>query len=421
MYTKSTKKTKIHLNNSSENTKLEVKLSEFGNKLSRELTQITDQLTAVMDHVSDALVIARTSGAVEYTNPVFKSLSGFSEDEVTTQDLNSCLPEIFHRGELNKEIDEKLRIDQSWQGTVSLIRKDKTVVRRPITISSLRLVDSSITYIMGVLHNQPVSDSSLEVIDEVCGLDRIGRLTSGVAHDINNHLSVIINYTYVLARHLRDNKQMSAHVQEVQMAAWRASRLSQQLLIFGRRNIDEPQILDINFAIRELSKLLCHILGDTIKIELELAPDLWPVNMALAQIEQILINLVIRRRDAMAGRGLLTINTENIEITKMDPDKKSSAKPGRYIQLSISDSGPLEKSFDRSETNQVLSSESICRALGLGYSMIIRTIRQVDGYLYIKSEDKGVTTFVVLLPIPNDESGDFIAPPGSILQFDNDK
>ncbi len=247
---------------------------------------------------------------------------------------------------------------------------------------------------------QRESDSCLAVREDLYGSDSNERITRGVIHDVNNHLSVVINYAYVLARYLRQDSRLSGYVNELRKAAWRASELSQQLSASKERNPDEPRIQDINFAIYELAPLLRSIVGQSIHLELNLATDLWSVDVPLVQIEQVLINLAVGGRDRMAGRGTLVIDSSNCEIKDNSPNRPTGIVLGRYVRLSVSNSGdqsdiPESDGADRDPGSQTDSH----RLSSSGQAIIAGTVKQCCGYLFQMSGENGGSTCTIYLPV----------------------
>jgi signal transduction histidine kinase len=244
------------------------------------------------------------------------------------------------------------------------------------------------------------SNPALDVRREVCGTTRLDRITRGIVHDVNNHLSVIINYTYVLARHHKEESPLSRYVEEIQNAAWRASKLSQQLLAPTEKSVDEPQLLDINFAIREISPLLRNILGEAIDYEMRLDPDLSSIVISLTDIEQILLNLAIDARNAMLGRGKFSIETANCDDAKDDcPQAPAGASQGSYVRLTLSDSRLPIREQDEPHAIRDLSPS-------LGHLMVMATVKKTGGLLIQRGNGNGETSYNIYFPVSRERSSE---------------
>lgn len=246
---------------------------------------------------------------------------------------------------------------------------------------------------------QRESDTCLAVRDDVCGSDRKQRITRGIIHDVNNHLSIVINYAYVLARYLKQDNQLSGYVKEMRKAAWRASELSQQLSVSSERNTDEPQIQDINFTISELAPLLRSLIGQSVRLELKLAEDLWSVDIPIVRIEQILINLAVGERDRLAGRGTLVVESSNCEIKDNYPDRPSGIILGRYVRLNLASSRDLADTRDADRSVRDIGSQSdLRRQSSVGPTIIADAIKQCNGYMFQMNDDNGGSTYTIYLP-----------------------
>jgi two-component system cell cycle sensor histidine kinase/response regulator CckA len=284
---------------------------------------------------------------------------------------------------------------------------------RPMEQTSTKSINQSET--LQLPGEQRESDPCLAVREDVCRLDRNERITRGVIHDVNNHLSVVINYAYVLARYLRQDSQLSSYVQEMRKAAWRASKLSQQLSASRESNADEPRIKDINFVIHELAPLLRSIIGHSVHLEMILASDLWSVDIPLVQIEQILINLAVNGRDRMAGRGTLVIESANCEIKDNYPNRPSGILLGRYVRLSVSNSGHQTDIHESDSCVRDLCSQpDLHPLLSLGYGIIADTVKRCNGYFFQLSDDNSETTYTIYLPIFEEKAEDLEKRPACL-------
>lgn len=269
---------------------------------------------------------------------------------------------------------------------------------RPMAQTSTKSTNQSET--LQLPNEQRDSDPSLAVREDVYGSDRNERITKGVIHDVNNHLSVVINYAYVLARYLRQDSRLSSYVQEMRNAAWRASILSQQLSSSREKSAGEPRIRDINFVIHELAPLLRSIIGQSVHLEMNLAAGVWSVDIPVIHIEQILINLAVGERDKMEGRGTLLIESSNCEIKENYQNRPSGIVLGRYVRLNVSNSAVQTDIQEPGGSVRNLGSQSDSHQIAsLGYSIIARTVQQSNGYFFQLSDDDGRSTYTIYLPV----------------------
>ncbi|TVP56806.1 MAG: response regulator [Gemmatimonadales bacterium] len=230
-------------------------------------------------------------------------------------------------------------------------------------------------------------------------LDTIGRLAGGVAHDFNNLLTVIRGNTDLALEGVRNGETPGRELEEVAKAAERGARLSQQLLAFSRRQVLQPVPFDLNRAAGELAELFAPLIGDHIEVKLDLASELWRVLADPAQIEQVLMNLVLNARDAMPRGGRLLVATANVELDESYARSHVGARAGEYVVLSVTDEGSgiapsiREKIFDPFFTTKPQG-----EGTGLGLSTVYGVVKQSNGEIFVYSELGKGTTFKIYLP-----------------------
>jgi PAS domain S-box-containing protein len=226
-------------------------------------------------------------------------------------------------------------------------------------------------------------------------MEGIGRLAEGVAHDFNNHLTVIGGYCDMLLDELSPGDPLSEEVGEIRAAATRAAALTEQLLTFSRKQPAELKPLDLNGMILEHCRILGRLIGDHIEVVAELAPVLGAVRADRGQLQQVLMNLAINARDAMPRGGKLTFQTANV-----DRDASADGVPaGPYVALTVSDTGAgmspevLAKIFD-----PFFSTKPMGLGTGLGLSTVYGIVEQSGGFIRVISQPEAGSTFRVYLP-----------------------
>jgi len=230
-------------------------------------------------------------------------------------------------------------------------------------------------------------------------MEAIGSLAGGIAHDFNNLLSVILSCTDFALNDLPESNPTHNDLLEVQKAATRAAALTRQLLAFSRKQVLQPVMLNVNQVVTGLEKMLRRILGEDIDFVQVLAPDLGLTLADPGQIEQVLMNLVVNARDAMAAGGKLTIETSNIEVDAELASKHLAVEPGPFVQLAVSDTGcgmdqeTLSRIFEPFFTTKEKD-----KGTGLGLSTVYGIIRQSGGNIWVYSEPGEGTTFKIFLP-----------------------
>src|SRR4029453_4309408 len=170
-------------------------------------------------------------------------------------------------------------------------------------------------------------------------MEAVGRLAGGVAHDFNNLLMAMSGYAELLLRSLPDDDARRRHAKEILRAGDRAAALTRQLLAFSRRQVLQPRILDLNATLSEMNDLLRRLIGEDVSLVVAPAPGLGRVRADPGQIEQVILNLAVNARDAMPEGGRLIAETASVDLGESDPRRHAIMPPGRYVQLSVTDTG----------------------------------------------------------------------------------
>jgi signal transduction histidine kinase/ActR/RegA family two-component response regulator len=230
-------------------------------------------------------------------------------------------------------------------------------------------------------------------------MEAVGRLSGGIAHDFNNLLTVIQVNTQLLERQLRPEDPLWEHVQQIRESGERATRLTKQLLSFSRREIIQPQVLDLNRSIRSLGRVLQRIVSENVALTLSLADNLWPVKMDPARIEQMLINLAANARDAMPKGGHLFVETANLELDATSAAEYLDLQPGQFVLLTVSDTGMgMEEETLAHVFEPFFTTKERGEGTGLGLPTVYGIVKQGGGEVQIDSKVGGGTTFKIYLP-----------------------
>jgi PAS domain S-box-containing protein len=233
-------------------------------------------------------------------------------------------------------------------------------------------------------------------------LGAVGRLAGGVAHDFNNILTVIMGYSELAAHRLGAGHGVSKHLSEIKFAAERAASLTRQLLAFSRQQVLYPRVLDLNGVVNNLMRMLLRLIGEDISLSFN-AGSVNSIKADLGQIEQILMNLVVNARDAMPQGGVISIETSNVDLEDGYVDSHLSVRPGRYIMLSVSDTGC---GMDEKTVAQIFepffTTKAPGQGTGLGLSTVYGIVKQSEGYIWVYSELGRGTTFKIYFPEQTD-------------------
>ena len=327
-----------------------------------------------------------------------EELMGMNDRQYTDQENAKKLFQAFNRvyrtGESTKEFD--------WE----MIRKDGT--KRSIVASVSLIKDPSDNRIgfRGIVRDiterkraEEEKASLQEQLRQSQKIEAIGRLAGGIAHDFNNLLTVIKGYSQLSLIELKEDVPLRGNIEEIKRASEKAADLTRQLLAFSRRQILEMKVLDLNTALRDMDKMLHRLIGEDIELITLLADDLRRVKTDLGWVEQIIMNLAVNARDAMPSVGKLTIETANVELDGAYARNHIAVTPGRYVMLSVSDTGVgMTPEVRQQVFEPFFTTKEKGKGTGLGLSTVYGIVKQSGGNIWVYSEPGKGTTFKIYLP-----------------------
>jgi PAS domain S-box-containing protein len=235
-------------------------------------------------------------------------------------------------------------------------------------------------------------------------MEAVGRLAGGIAHDFNNLLTAIKGFADLSLLDLREDNPVWANLKEIEKASERAADLIRHLLAFSRRQILETKVLDLNSLLLNLEKLLHRIVGEDVELISVLTQDLGRVRVDPGQVEQVVMNLAVNARDAMPSGGKLTIETGNVELDEAYSHSHIAVTPGRYVELSVSDTGVgMSREVKEKIFEPFFTTKEKGKGTGLGLSTVYGIVKQSGGNIWVYSEPGQGATFKIYLPRVEEE------------------
>jgi PAS domain S-box-containing protein len=365
-------------------------------RLENELRESENRYrTLFEDHAAVELLIDAQTGRIVDANQSALAYYGWNKAELTKkriQEINTLSPI-----EVEREMDDARKKHRNHfqfkhrraDGSVSDVR----VFSSPIVIKGKEYLHSIVLDI--------TKEKQLEAqLQQAQKMESVGQLAGGVAHDFNNLLQVMNGYAELLVAKFGETHDIGGYVNKMLDAGNKAASLVQQLLAFSRRQLMRPEILDMNLLIEQMLKMLKRVIGEHIDMRFVPGHKLGTVQADRTMMEQILMNLCVNARDAMPEGGEITIETENVFIDEKYSDLHEWAKIGRYVLLSVTDSG-CGMSHDLMEHifEPFFTTKEQGKGTGLGLSTVYGIVKQHEGMINAYSELNKGTTFKVYLPV----------------------
>jgi PAS domain S-box-containing protein len=242
-------------------------------------------------------------------------------------------------------------------------------------------------------------------------MEAVGILTGGLAHDFNNLLTVINGYSNLLLRDLAQDDPRRSDLEEISLSGQRAASLTSQLLAFSRKQVVQPRILDLNYVVSDMGRMLRRLLRANIDIVALTQPGLGRVKADFGQIQQIIMNLAVNAQDAMPQGGKLTIETANVDLDEDDVRRHPEVPAGPYIMLAVSDNGiGMDAKIQARIFEAFFTTKKPGKGTGLGLSTVRVIVNQSGGFIRVNSEPGKGTTFKIYLPGMEGEANKLAGP-----------
>ena len=323
----------------------------------------------------------------DYSIPGFDGMSALSLAREHAPDI----PFLF----VSATIGEELAIDAMHQGATDYVLKQRLGRLVPSVQRALRERDER----RERKRAEEALAQSERQFRQAQKMEAVGRLAGGIAHDFNNLLTVIMGYSHVLATELGRHHPLYNKIEETQKAGERAAMLVRQLLAFSRKQPLEPKHLTINTVVSNLEGMLQRLIRADIRLIIRLDPGNGQVRADQAQLEQVLMNLVVNARDAMPNGGTLTIETAQVELAKTPLYHVDPLPPGSYVKMSVEDTGSgMDRETQAHIFEPFFSTKEEGKGSGLGLSTVFGIVTQSGGAIDVTSRVRHGTRFDIFFP-----------------------
>ncbi len=357
-----------------------------------------ERLLAAIEQCGEIILVTDSLGTIEYVNPAFKAVTGYSREEVIGQ-----TPRILKSGQQDAEfyrnLWKTLLSGQTWKGRFVNKRKDGTLYTEEAVISPVRDADGNITNYVSAKNDISASLKLEADLRQAQKMESVGRLAGGVAHDFNNMLGVILGHAELALDQVDPSQAVHADLREILKATERSANLTRQLLAFARKQTVAPKVLDLNETLASMLKMLQRLIGENVHLDWLPGLNLWPVLMDPSQIDQILANLCVNARDAIADVGHIAIETKNRTIDEEYCDTHVDAIPGEYVCLAVTDSGcGMDQETQSHLFEPFFTTKSAGQGTGLGLATVYGIVKQNNGFIHVYSEPGHGSVFSIYLP-----------------------
>ena len=380
-----------------------VQTSEILRESESRLQQQTKILNSILDGMGDGVVVTARDGRTLLMNQEASRLLGEAIRDVPAHawpqayglylsDGVTLLP--TQQNPLCRAMDGEARVQ------AELRIKNSVVAGAIVAITATPLRDPSgnVTGAISLLRDVTQQRNLEEQLAQSQKMEAVGQLAGGVAHDFNNVLTVIVGCSELALEDFEASDPRRVNVVEVLAAARHATLLTQQLLAFSRRQVIQPKALQLNDVVFGMNNLLSRLIGNQIEISTVLRPDLSLVFADQSQLEQIVLNLVVNARDAMAEGGALRVETEE-EVLNESAALELGAAPGRFVVLVVTDTGMgMSEETRKRLFEPFFTTKGPGKGTGLGLSTVYGIVRQNGGFIRVTSAPGQGTEFKIFLP-----------------------
>ena len=395
----------IAFNDITESKQAEIVLEERTRELEGSVTALNIRneenlkLSRAVEQSPVTIVITDTKGIIEFVNPKFTELTGYSAEEAVGQSVN-----MLKTDQTPPETIEKmwatLNAGNTWEGEFVNKSKDGNIFYEHATISALRDDSGTITQYVAVKEDITEKKSVMAQLIHAQKMESIGQMAGGLAHDLNNILSVINGYASLAQLGIDEDKKMFKCLDEITRATSRAASLTHSLLAYSRKQEMNQQKQNMNLLIETVGSFISRIIHDNITFTLSLAAAPLGVNVDTVQIEQVLLNLATNARDAMPDGGTLTIATAAGSMDERYIATHGYGTIGRYAIITVTDSGHgMDAETKRKVFDPFFTTKESGKGTGLGLVMVMGIIKQHGGFIDLQSEPGRGSVFQLYLPL----------------------
>jgi two-component system cell cycle sensor histidine kinase/response regulator CckA len=363
-----------------------------------QLRRSESRYRSIIENAPYGICRVDQNGKITMANQALLAMLGYhTADEVLGLDMATQVysdPQERERMILESSADPSLGYETKW------IRKDgKAIIVR--VAGRLIAADDELSGGYESFVEDVTETKSLQTqFEHAQKMEAVGRLAGGVAHDFNNLLMVVSGYAQLLDESSHDAVKVTEYVRQIHAALSKAAAITLQLLAFSRKQVVDPTLLDLNFIVSDIGKMLPRLLGEDVDLTMALEPELGTVRADRTQIEQVIVNLAVNARDAMPKGGQITVETRNVDVDAgYSRQWEVNVPRGRYVSLTVSDSGiGMSAETQLRIFEPFFTTKEVGKGTGLGLATVYAIVKQSHGFIWVYSELGKGSSFKIYLP-----------------------
>lgn len=370
---------------------------------SRQSDNFLRQLNTAINHTCEAIFMTDLEGYINYVNPAFKSITGYSSSEVVGK-----IPQLLQNGNHDTSFPtslwQQLLSGNSWRGHTTNKKKDGTVYEEITTISPVLDTMGEVKGFIGIFRDVTRERELETQLYRYQKMEVVGRLAAGLAHDFNNLLTRVNLIVGQMQIQLEGGNPVQVLANDILKIVDAGSKQIRQLLQLGPDTEISSAVIDLNSEVLETKNLLTKLIGRDVQMLTDISTEEAMVRANPDHLQQILLNLVSNAADAMPDGGQISLKTYFTLLEKNESEINSNLAPGPYIQLEVKDTGSgIEQNVLEHIFEPFYSTKSSAKGTGLGLTTVYGLVQKLGGDIQVHSSVGNGTTFTVILPLVNEQ------------------
>jgi PAS domain S-box-containing protein len=383
---------------------------ELDNRTTQEIGEYRARLAAIIDSSEDAIIGKDLDGNITAWNRGAQRMYGYGPEEAIGQNISLLTPK--DRPDEIPHILERIRRGEYITHYESVrITKDGRRLDVSISISPIRDPAGNLIGASAIARDFTEQKRAEEHLRQAQKMEAVGRLAGGLAHDFNNVLGIITACAELLRSRVETNEESAPYLTNIRTAVDRGTSLTRQLLAFTRKSALQVQLVDLNTRLKDVTMLIRPLMGDDVEIAIVPRCPSAVIEIDPGQLDQIILNLAVNSRDAMARGGKFILETSAVELDDGFAAQHRPMNPGHYIVLAVSDTGAGMDAVTASRIFEpFFTTKEVGKGTGLGLATVYGIVQQNGGHIWVYSEPGRGTTFKIYLPSAEEKLGEKTEP-----------